>query len=217
MPNGKHGWRCTGGGGEGVTDTTSMKLIDALKVLHEKRTDEVVITTMGTGREWSQFEQHELDFVYVPSSMGQATSIGLGLAIAQPDRKIIACNGDGSMLMNLGSLVTITSQMPSNLVVLLFDNGCYEVTGRQPTPGGAELRANSRAVQFGSIAKACGFESVFEFDSLDNWSSGFHDVIAAPGPVFAVLTVAPKQGDVGPRSPGPAWERATRFRETMIR
>jgi thiamine pyrophosphate-dependent acetolactate synthase large subunit-like protein len=194
-----------------------MDLVDALKVLHERRTDEIIITTMGTGREWTNFAPHPLDFVYVPSSMGQSTSVGLGLAIAQPNRKVIACNGDGSMLMNLGSLVTITSKMPANLIVVLFDNACYEVTGRQPTPGGAELRATGRAVDFAAVAKACGFETVFEFDSLPQWESGFAEVLAASGPVFVVLSVAPKQGDVGPKSPGPAWERAQQFRENMLR
>lgn len=194
-----------------------MNLVETLRVLHEQRTDEVILTTMGTGREWTYFEPHQLDFVYVPSSMGQATSIGLGLAIAQPDRKIIACNGDGSMLMNLGSLVTISSQMPQNLVVLLFDNGCYEVTGRQPTPGSPQRRANSKPVDFRAIALACGFESVLHFDSLEAWRRDFIEVTQAPGPAFVVLSVEPHQGEVGPRSPGQAAQRAANFRETMLR
>ena len=55
--------------------------------------------------------------------------------MAQPERRVIVCNGDGSMLMNLGSLVTIAAQAPRNLVVIVLDNGVYEVTGAQPVPG----------------------------------------------------------------------------------
>lgn len=201
-----------------MSDTSkSMDLVDALKILRDQRTDEVIISTMGSGREWCRFEPHELDFIYIPSSMGQSISLGLGLAIAQPQRKIIACNGDGSMLMNLGALVTITSIMPSNLIVLLFDNACYEVTGRQPTPGSAAVRANSKSIDFAAIATACGFEAVFVFDSLDTWQAGLPDVLEVAGPVFVVVSVAACEGDVSTHSPGPAWERARNFRDTMLR
>ena len=90
---------------------------------------------MSPARDWMTLPQQPLDVVFVPSAMGHATSIGLGLALAQPDRRVIVCNGDGSMLMNLGSLVSIAGAGATNLVVLVFDNGVYEVTGSQPTPG----------------------------------------------------------------------------------
>ncbi len=79
----------------------SIDLIAALTALHENRSEEIVVTAMGTAREWMTLEPHPLDFVLVPSSMGQAPSFGLGLALAQPDRQVVVCNGDGSMLMNL--------------------------------------------------------------------------------------------------------------------
>ncbi|MFV1992247.1 MAG: thiamine pyrophosphate-dependent enzyme, partial [Acidimicrobiales bacterium] len=79
-----------------------MDLLTVLRTLHDVRTDEVIITSMGTGREWQQFEPHPLDFVHVPSSMGQTQSWGLGVALAQPHRRVVACCGDGSLLMNLG-------------------------------------------------------------------------------------------------------------------
>ena len=112
-----------------------ISLVDSLTVLHAVRSEEVVITTMAAAREWQKLGKHPLDFVLVPSSMGQATSLGLGIALARPDRKVVVANGDGSMLMNLGSLVTMTAQAPPNLTVIVFDNGVYEVTGGQPTPG----------------------------------------------------------------------------------
>ncbi len=193
----------------------SMPLVDSLRVLHEGRGEAIVVTTMGTGREWTAFEQHPLDFVYVPSSMGQATSVALGLAIAQPDRRVFVCNGDGSMLMNLGSLVTITSRMPNNLVVLIFDNGVYEVTGRQPTPGSSAIRLDQRHVRFTDMASSCGFERVFEYADLESWRAALPDLLTIEGPAFVCLKVTPFEGEIGPKSPGPAWERAKRFRETL--
>jgi len=96
-----------------------MPLVESLNVLREIRgDDEVVLTVMGTAREWMALgELHPLDWIYVPSSMGQAPSLGLGMALAQPDKQVIVCNGDGCMLMNLGSLVTVTNQAASSTTV----------------------------------------------------------------------------------------------------
>ena len=106
-----------------------------------------MITTMSPARDWMTLPQQPLDVVFVPSAMGHATSVGLGLALAQPDRRVIVCNGDGSMLMNLGSLVSIAGAGATNLVVLVFDNGVYEVTGSQPTP--VSVRSTSRRLRAG--------------------------------------------------------------------
>lgn len=180
---------------------------DALVALHYARdARDVVITTMSPARDWMTLTQSPLDIVFVPSAMGHATSLGLGLALAQPDRRVIVCNGDGSMLMNLGSLVTIAGAGATNVVVLVFQNGVYEVTGAQPMPAQADLTA---------IARGAGFQSVFEFSDIDEWTSSINDVLAARGPVFAVLHVAPDVGIPGPKSPGPAGERARRLREAL--
>jgi phosphonopyruvate decarboxylase len=152
---------------------------------------------------------HPLDFILVPSSMGQATSFGLGIALAQPSRRVIVCNGDGSMLMNLGSLVSIAEAAPGNLLLVLFDNGVYEVTGAQPTPGSAT------GVDFAAIAAASGFRSVFRFDDLDVWKNALGLILASPGPTFVMLDVAAAQGIPGPKSPGPARERAQRFMDAL--
>jgi len=81
-----------------------MRLEEALAPVRATRRDQdVVITTMAPAKVWMDMgPAHPRDFVYVPSAMSHATSVGLGLALAQPDRRVIVCNGDGSMLMNLG-------------------------------------------------------------------------------------------------------------------
>src|SRR5215210_7355728 len=95
-----------------------MDLREAVAVVRSGRGDgDVVITSMGTAREWTAMGPlHPRDFVYVPSAMGHAASLGLGLALAQPKRRIIVMMGDGSLLMSLGSLATISAERPENLV-----------------------------------------------------------------------------------------------------
>src|SRR5687767_2540862 len=169
-------------------NSTSMSMPGAIAALHAARgADDVVITTMGAAREWMALGTQPLDFVFLPSSMGQATSLGLGIALARPDRRVIVANGDGSMLMNLGSLVTIASAAPPNLVVILLANGVYEVTGAQPIPGAATSRAAAVNLDFGGMAMACGIPTVFRFSRLAEWRAALPDVLAAPGPVFVVL------------------------------
>lgn len=186
---------------------TGMVLAEALAVVRSGRGErDVVVTTMGASREWmAAGPLHPLDFVLVPSSMGQATSFGLGLALACPDRRIIVCNGDGSMLMNLGSLVTIAAERPRNLLLLVGDNGSYEVTGAQPTPA---VEAGTDLV---AVARGCGLTGSFRYDALGAWQHDFAALLAADGPTFVALNVATVPGGVGPRSPGPAASRARHF------
>jgi sulfopyruvate decarboxylase subunit beta len=175
--------------------TARMSAKEALVAVHSHRGErDVVVTTMATSRDWMTLSQSPLDVVFVPSAMGHATSIGLGLALAQPSRRVIVCNGDGSMLMNL--------------VILLFDNGVYEVTGAQPTPAPA-------GVDYSAIARGAGCPSVFAFDSIDGWRAGIERTLNAPGPVFAWLRVEPVTGIAGPRSPGPAADRGRRLTEAL--
>ena len=186
-----------------------MSAKEALAAVHGARAaGDVVVTTMTPARDWMTMPQHPLDLVLVPSAMGHAPSIGLGLALAQPERRVIVCNGDGSMLMNLGSLVSITAARATNMVVLVFDNGVYEVTGAQPIP-------SPGVIDFVSIARGSGFASVFEHSNLDAWRGEVEQILNAPGPTLALLHVDAVVGIPGPRSPGPAADRARRFREAI--
>ncbi len=188
-------------------------LPEALAAFRSVRSDrDVVVTTMGPARDWmAGGPLHPLDFVLVPSSMGQATSLGLGLAMARPDRRVVVFNGDGSMLMNLGSLVTITAEAPANLVIVVCDNGAYEVTGAQPTPGSAAGRAGGDPIDYSALASAAGFRSVHRFSRLADWEEHLTTVLSGPGPIFVALETVPVPGGKGPRSPGPAPDRARRF------
>lgn len=184
-----------------------MTHLEALQVLAACRGDRIVITTMGSVGLWTGLSRTPLDFAYVPSAMGQAPALGLGLALAQPGRGVVVLSGDGSLLMNLGSLVTVASY-PANLVLLIMDNGVYEVTGGQPTVG-------SGRIDFAALARAAGIARVHAFDTLAAWQEGAPDALAAPGPVFIWLKVAGRPGQKAPVPPCPMPEQISRLRQAL--
>jgi len=114
-------------------------------------------------------------------AMGLASSHALGLALANPQRRIIVLDGDGSLLMNLGSLVTIGAQSPKNLVHFVSHNECYEANGSHPLP--------NPKVDFSGLARAAGYAQVFEFNDLASFEQQVAHVIGLQGPVFATLHV----------------------------
>jgi phosphonopyruvate decarboxylase len=190
-----------------------MSARDALAVVHATRgARDVVVTTMATSRDWMTMPQGPLDVIFVPSAMGHATSLGLGLALAQPNRRVVVCNGDGSMLMNLGSLVSITGARPANLTVIVFDNGVYEVTGAQPTPA----RDGDHSVDYAAIARGAGFGAVHSYQDLDMWRNDAEQILSRPGPTFVWLRVDTSPGIPGPKSPGPAGERARALQKALL-
>src|SRR6266699_5284709 len=111
-------------------DLTS-RLITKLK--HE----EAVIGGIGNTNFDLWAAGHRPQNFYMLGSMGLAFPIALGVALAQPDRRIFALEGDGSLLMQLGSLSTIAALAPKNLTMIVMDNGLYQITGAQPTPAAA--------------------------------------------------------------------------------
>ena len=94
-------------------------------------------------------------------AMGLASSHGLGLALGQPDKRIVVLDGDGSLLMNLGTLVTIGAQAPKNLVHFVCHNGCYEANGGHPIP--------NAEVDFTGLARAAGYRRTHDFSELTSF------------------------------------------------
>jgi thiamine pyrophosphate-dependent acetolactate synthase large subunit-like protein len=124
---------------------------------------------------------------YTWGSMGIASSIGLGLALARPDARVIVLDGDGSLLMNLGSLATIGLLQPQNLTVVVMDNEAYATTGGQPTPTayGADLAAAARALRVASASTARTPDELTR-------------ALAAPGPLVVVAKVSESTPTVKP-------------------
>ena len=114
--------------------------------------------------------------------MGGAAMIGLGLALAQPERRVLVITGDGEMLMGLGSLATIAVQRPKNLAVLVLDNERYGETGMQET-------ATAHGVDLVGIAQAAGFQRTMTLTDVDE-ARGVWEAMDAGGPLFALAKVA---------------------------
>src|ERR1700733_5396766 len=152
---------------------------EALEVILPQRGRRIVVTTMSAAGIWPKLSQSPLDFAYLPSSMGHAPSLGLGLALAQPERGVIVLNGDGCMLMNLGSLVTL-ARHPANIYLVILDNGIYEVTGGQEHAGGGQ-------VDSAAPARAANIARTYTFTTVADWQAGAAEALSGPGPVVIHL------------------------------
>ncbi len=161
---------------------------DAVRLIDSKRNGAIFVPTMNANNVTfglpSVSTDEKLDFP-LSGCMGKASSVGLGLALAHPERKVLILDGDGSLLMNLGTMVTLANKSPENLYHFLFDNGVYAVTGGQPVPG-------SGRADWEQMAKGAGYAAVFSFDNLEDLSTGIDRVLASKGPVFVHLAVTPE-------------------------
>ena len=159
-----------------------MKRIEAIQCIAEMLTDEPVIVSLGhPAYELFAAGDRELNF-YTWGSMGLVSSIALGLALARPDRRVLALDGDGSLLMNLGSLATIGSCAPPNLVVVVLDNGKYGTTGGQKT-------ATSGAADLAGAARALGINRSATVRDLSALVERLAECCGTPGPWLLVAKV----------------------------
>jgi sulfopyruvate decarboxylase subunit beta len=160
-----------------------MERIEAIKEVAESLNDELIICNIGfPSRELYAVKDSPTHF-YMLGSMGMASSIGLGLAMSGK-RKVVVFDGDGSVLMNMGTLVTIFSQGPENLILVVFDNQCYGSTGSQCT--------YTTKIDLLKVAKSVGFKNTFVFEEEIN----FKEALDVEGPVFVHLKVKPGNANV---------------------
>jgi thiamine pyrophosphate-dependent acetolactate synthase large subunit-like protein len=128
---------------------------------------------------------HRPQNFYMLGSMGLAFPIALGLALAQPKRRILALEGDGSLLMQLGCLATIASLAPKNLSLIVMDNGIYQITGAQPTPAAA-------SADIVAIAQGCGLsDSAWAADEED-FERLVDQSLSATAPSFIAVRIDDK-------------------------
>ncbi len=161
-----------------------------LEPLATHRTNEVVVTTMSVVRPWGRLSDSDLDFASADSAMGHAADLALGVALARPERKVVCLNGDGSMLMCLGTLATAVEAAATNYVLVVCDNGEYEITGHQPI-------AAAGRISFAGLAEAVGFRNVYTFDDPRTWAESVAEVLTVAGPTFVHARVTPSsQGPI---------------------
>ena len=169
------------------------------------RADDIVIASTGVaGRELYALDDRA-NQLYMVGSMGCAISLGFGLAVACPDRRVIVIDGDGAALMRLGALCTVGAEKPPNLVHVLFDNRMHESTGGQATVSGS--------VDLPAIAAASGYASVSCVASPDALQSALES--ASPGPVFIEVPILPGVADDLPRPEISPAQVAARLREWL--
>lgn len=136
-----------------------MARYEAIKEIMESIDDELVICNIGfPSRELYEIDDRSENF-YMIGSMGLASSIGFGLAMAKPNKDVVVIDGDGSLLMNMGSLVTIFANNPSNLTWIVIDNGAYGSTGNQDT--------YAQKIDLVDVAKGVGFKNSFDFTEIN--------------------------------------------------
>jgi phosphonopyruvate decarboxylase len=183
-----------------------MHTAELLKVFAELRGDAIVVPGRG-GRHWVKLTDREmLDAPLGDPAMGGHAGFALGLALAQPNRRVVLFDSEGDILMSLGMLATIAEQAPANFYHFLLDNECYATTGGQPVP-------NAKAVAYDVLARGAGYPRAHAFTELAEFSRILPGILAQPGPVFIALKVLPEAENtpIGRRS---RWQ--TRSREKVV-
>ena len=166
----------------------------AVLVLARRRTNQVVISTMTIMAPWAQEAATERDLRCV-GFMGGASTIGLGVALAKPEVPVWILDGDGSLAMQLGSLLTIANAQPTNFMHIVFNNGVYDTSGAQPTLA-------RDAMSFADMAKSAGYSDTYTFSDIETFDSAIDELMQADGPILIELITSPiGKGYVAPSHP----------------
>jgi len=156
-----------------------MKPETVLELIAAARGDAICVPTMTTSPAWRGLAPDDLSIGCV-GFMGGASTLGLGLALGNPDRRVIVFDGDGSLCMQLGSLPTIAGVGPRNLTHLLFKNNVYHTSGSQETPGGD-------SVDYVMMAKGAGYKDAFAVRTLDELKEYLPGILTGEGPILVEL------------------------------
>ena len=142
---------------------------------------DIVLPVYSSAFDWLDIRPNPLNYLS-HGAMGLASSHALGLALGRPDKRVIVLDGDGSLLMNLGTLVSTAEAAPKNLFHFVCENGTYEANGGHPIPGRG-------SVSFAGMARSAGYKSVHEFSDLKNFEQQVGAILAEQGPVFTCLKI----------------------------
>ena len=164
-----------------------MKRIDCLQAIYDDIAECAVVTIMGAVAAELYSLGHRSNFFYLEHAMGLASSMGLGIALAQPERKVVVIDGDGSVLMNLGGLTTLARYAPANLTHIVFDNESLLSVGGFPT-------ATSTGTDLAAVARGAGIPNATLVRELDAFTGTAAKAIATDG----LACVVAKVEDVGP-------------------
>ena len=162
---------------------------DALKTIYPELEERIVVTIMGAVAAELYTLGHRHNFFYLEHAMGLASSMGLGIALVMPEHKVIVLDGDGSLLMNLGTLSTMARYKPGNLVHIVFDNESLLSVGGFPT-------ATSTGTDLAGIAKASGVPSVMEANTPESLKAALTEALSSN----TLTTIVSKVEAIGPKT-----------------
>ena len=162
---------------------------DALETIYPELEKHIVVTIMGAVAAELYMLGHRHSFFYLEHAMGLASSMGLGIALAMPTHKVIVIDGDGSLLMNLGTLSTMARYKPGNLLHIVFDNESLLSVGGFPT-------ATATGTDLAGVARASGIPSVVEADTCESLGSAVREALAGD----TLTTIVSKVEAIGPKT-----------------
>ena len=162
---------------------------DALKTIYPELEERIVVTIMGAVAAELYTLGHRHNFFYLEHAMGLASSMGLGIALVMPEHKVIVLDGDGSLLMNLGTLSTMARYKPGNLVHIVFDNESLLSVGGFPT-------ATSTGTDLAGIARASGVPCVMEANTPESLKAALTEALSGN----TLTTIVSKVEAIGPKS-----------------
>ena len=162
---------------------------DALEAIYPDIKDTIVVTIMGAVAAELYTLGHREHFFYLEHAMGLASSMGLGIALALPEQKVVVLDGDGSLLMNLGTLSTMARYRPGNLLHIVFDNESLLSVGGFPT-------ATSTGADLAGIARASGVPSAIEVRTPERLQESVRQALAGE----TLTTIVAKVEAIGPKS-----------------
>jgi len=162
-----------------------MKCSQAVETILKHRGRGVVVSTMSAIKHVDRLDPEGLNIACVPL-MGGASALGLGLAVAQPDRPVLVLDGDGSLLMQLGSLITTAEITPANFLHFVFNNGVwFENLANLPIPACTRL-------DFTGLARSAGNPAVHRFEDAAGLDAALPALLASAGPHFVELVIEPE-------------------------
>jgi len=166
-----------------------MLRLDCLRAIYSDLEKCLVVTIMGALPAELQSLGHRPNFFYLQHAMGLASSTGLGLALSLPHQKVIVLDGDGSLLMNLGSLTTLARYKPKNLLHIVFDNESLLSVGGFPT-------ATGTGTDLGGIARAAGIPQARTVSTVEEFTKAVRHAISSDG----LETIVAKVEATGPKT-----------------
>jgi phosphonopyruvate decarboxylase len=169
-----------------MADTNTWQSItvdSALTALAKRREKQVVVSTMTAMRPWRDSAETDRDLICV-GFMGGASTFGLGVQLARPDVPVWVLDGDGSLAMQLGSLLTVANASPRRFLHVVFHNGVYDTSGAQPVLAEGKM-------SFTEMAKGAGYAEAVRFDDIESFDAALDELLEVDGPVLIELISEP--------------------------